>query len=191
MIDREIFARTLSVFADRMGRALHAATVRAYEEALSPLMDTEQFQAAARVVFRDAKFWPEPSAFLEAAGVKGAAPALAAGLAFDALSRFYVHTPTGGHYDANGIARELGPAAAVAFRAIGGSRRLVGRDETALDFARKDFVARYEEAERAGPDAIAALPAGSPVIQLAADVSKALPTIGVRRALPHARGDAA
>jgi len=67
VIDRKVFAFEMTVLRDRFGRKdMTDETIARYLDYLDPLMNTSEFQAAARVVFNEDTFWPSPARLLAA-----------------------------------------------------------------------------------------------------------------------------
>ena len=146
-IDKTTFSYWMGVIADRTGRVLAEPTYREYYRALGEWLDTKQFERAARAVFRQAKFWPAPQEFIDAILPNYEAEALSA---FDAISGSIGHPGVAGRYwVASEIEAELGAAALVAFRAVGGADCFRYLNPTSISYIRGDFVRAYVAARKA------------------------------------------
>src|SRR3954470_14256946 len=66
MIEREVFQYWMGCIADRTNRVLSPPTYQEYFKALSGELTNDEFVEAARLVFRNAQFWPAPKEFIEA-----------------------------------------------------------------------------------------------------------------------------
>lgn len=140
MIDPAAFAKVMGAFADKIGRPLQADTAALYYDVLSEALDSNEFLAGARVVFRNHSYntWPAPHQFIDAVKPKGS-PALDAGDAFEKLI---------GAQHPDRIALGLGPVAMRAFRAAGGRREFTAVLESDVHWLRRRFVEAYEHAAR-------------------------------------------
>lgn len=70
MLDRTVFLREMAVLAELFNRpALSEVLIGRYFEFLSTRLTTEEFEAAARRIFEEERFWPAPVTFVLA--VKG------------------------------------------------------------------------------------------------------------------------
>lgn len=81
-VDRRVFTAEFTLLLERFGREPHQLLIARYFEYLDARLTTEEFQAAARKLFEEARFWPAPVEFLHAA--KGD-PKQLAGEAWQAL----------------------------------------------------------------------------------------------------------
>lgn len=81
-VDRRVFTAEFTLLLERFGREPHQLLIARYFEYLDARLTTEEFQAAARRLFEEARFWPAPVEFLHAA--KGD-PKQLAGEAWQAL----------------------------------------------------------------------------------------------------------
>src|SRR4051812_7405554 len=66
MIEREVFQYWMGCIADRTNRVLSPPTYQEYFKALSGELTNDEFVEAARLVFRNAQFWPSPKDFIDA-----------------------------------------------------------------------------------------------------------------------------
>jgi len=66
-MDRTVFLREMSLLADRFGRDMTPEAMGRYFETLRAVLDTSEFEAAARFVFDHDSFWPSPARFVEVA----------------------------------------------------------------------------------------------------------------------------
>ncbi len=147
MIDHKIFLEQIALLADRIGRPLAAPTQRAYYDALSDSLTTEQFVAATTLAFRtwSAEFrnWPSPKQIIELiAPVEN--PALSALDAFESVCA--IVSPKVEKAEQLVRIQALGAAAVRAFRAAGGFRDFTGMLDDELPWVRKRFVDAYEAA---------------------------------------------
>lgn len=140
MLNKDLFNYWMGVIGDRTGRVLAEPTYREYYRALSGELDDAQFAEAARVVFRDEKFWPEPAAFISA--VKPS-PRLEALKAFERIRKMGKYNGVHRSWVAEEIERELGKPALEAFRTIGGGERFETMHADAIAFTAKDFADAY------------------------------------------------
>jgi hypothetical protein len=130
VIDKSIFGREMTLLADRFNRDISKPVIARYFEFLNAHLATDEFVAAARVVFDHDQFWPAPVRFLEAAGVDPKSEADAAWeLSLSEARR--------------GIARPLSeydPGHAAALSAVGKNHRIGQTREDQLPFLKRDFV---------------------------------------------------
>lgn len=67
MIDPRVFTEEMTILRDRFGRRdMTPETIARYLDFLDPLMTTDEFRVAARVVFNEDTFWPSPARLLAA-----------------------------------------------------------------------------------------------------------------------------
>ena len=142
MIDGELFAQHLGVLADRFGRALAGPTLREYHARLSAELSTEEFVAAARLVFRDETFWPAPRVFVEKVR-PSADPALLAQAAFERVVTLVRRH--GWQFIPPAILADLDRPTLRAVGTAGGWRAIAECDDSGWPFLRK----RFEDAHRA------------------------------------------
>lgn len=95
MIDRDRFAAGMGVLAGCFGRVVDAAVVRAYYDALSPQLTTEEFERAVRVAIASETYWPAPATLIAQVRDRSAAARALADLVDDLRAhggyRFYPH----------------------------------------------------------------------------------------------------
>lgn len=117
-IDRRAFTAEFTLLLERFGREPHQILIARYFEYLNAKLTTEEFTAAARKLFEEARYWPAPIDFLHAA--KGDPKRLAA----DAWGALLTAAQRGRPTDAP-------PEAIAALRRAGATFRDV---ETATDY---------------------------------------------------------
>ena len=66
MIDQDVFNIEWAVICERHNRDPSQVLAARYYQSLSPRMTTEEFRAAARVVFEEREFFPRPVDFIDA-----------------------------------------------------------------------------------------------------------------------------
>lgn len=65
MLDKRVFLREMAVLAELYNRpALSEVLIARYYEFLSTRLSTAEFEAAARRVFEEERFWPAPVTFV-------------------------------------------------------------------------------------------------------------------------------
>lgn len=140
MIDPAVFAKVMGGFADKIGRALAPETSAMYYDVLSESLDSTEFLAGARIVFRNHSYntWPAPHQFIDAVKPKGSA-LLDGQEAFDRLL---------GSQHPDRLALGMGPAVMRAFRAAGGKREFTDVLEQDVKWLRQRFVEHYEHAAK-------------------------------------------
>lgn len=143
MIDKEQFKYWMACIADRTNRTLSEPTYREYYRALSGELDNDQFVEAARLVFRNAEFWPAPRVFIDAIKPD---PHLEGQRIFVELQKAGVNSPTGRYWIAGEIEAAYGVAALAAFRAIGGAERLNAMTGHDMGYVHKEFAEAYVRA---------------------------------------------
>src|SRR5690606_10359412 len=67
VIDRRVFTAEFTLLLDRFGRDPHQLLIARYFGYLNARLTTEEFTAAARKIFEEARYWPAPIDFIEAA----------------------------------------------------------------------------------------------------------------------------
>lgn len=67
MIDRRVFTAEFTLLLERFGRDPHQLLIARYFDYLNARLTTEEFTAAARKIFEEARYWPAPIDFIEAA----------------------------------------------------------------------------------------------------------------------------
>lgn len=165
MIERDAFQYWMGCIADRTNRVLAPPTYQEYYKALVGELTNDEFVEAARLVFRNAQFWPSPKDFIDA--IKPDARAYAARIFewirsdarhFDGVTHFWIATE---------IQAEHGAPALAAFRAIGGGERFRSLEAKDLPFALKEFADAYVRAstDAAKPPDRKALPSSSVGVQ--------------------------
>lgn len=183
MIDRMIFAHQMGILADRIGRDLKAPTLRAYYQALSQSLTTEQFVAATTLAFRSVsgefRTWPSPAQLIELI-TPVSDPRLSGPDAFERVLAI-TNDPRIPVDDRLNQIRELGAAAVRAFRAAGGRREFEGVLEDDVKWLRRHFLEAYSaacdgaEAERSAQLALES--ASVQVQQLVAATAAKLPAM--------------
>lgn len=186
MIDRFIFAHQMGILADRIGRDLKAPTLRAYYQALSDALTTEQFVAATTLAFRtisgDFRVWPAPAQLVEFI-VPVTTPTLSAAEAFERVLAITndPRIPVGERIP---MIMELGAATVRAFRAAGGRREFENVDESQVKWLRRAFVEAYTAAsESADAERTAAIALASASAQVQALVE----TTAEKLAMPESK----
>lgn len=135
----------MGCIADRTNRVLAPPTYQEYYKALAGELTNDEFVEAARLVFRNAQFWPSPKDFIDAIRPD---PRLEGMQAFDRLRIDMPHRTAGVTYwIAEEIEHTLGLAALVAFRAIGGSERINTMATGDIAFTARDFADAYVRAK--------------------------------------------
>jgi len=143
MIDPDVFADEWALLCERFNREASGRLAEAYYDALSAVLTTGQFIAAAKSLFILSEFFPTPQAFIQAGGIDPQA---------DALDQWELceRVMAGEHH----IAGRMNEAGKRVLLLLGGPRHL---GLTALDqvgWVRKEFLALYHEVasgqERAG-----------------------------------------
>jgi hypothetical protein len=201
VIDQNVFDAIMGAFAERLGKPLGETASVMYYAALSEELTTDEFQRAARVVFKQHRFntWPAAADFLDAARGNVTAPAIeqdrfAAGVAADVVLR-EATWPNGRTWPqvAADIERYAGPAAVAAFYAVGGPARFRDLLEADVRWLRKELVEVYPSAATyvrravANDPTLADLPPAAREMILAAAAETALPrAIQDRQALADA-----
>lgn len=64
-IEKRAFLAELGMLAERFGRTVSQPVMLRYYDTLSARLTTDEFRAAARIIFDRDKFWPEPMRFVE------------------------------------------------------------------------------------------------------------------------------
>lgn len=67
MINRTEFTKRFALLLDRFGRTMSDAGIAEYYAILNAELTTEQFECAAKLVYRHDQFWPTPQRFVDAA----------------------------------------------------------------------------------------------------------------------------
>lgn len=146
MIDPEIFKQQLALIADRIGRPLAGPTQVEYYRQLSAQLSTQQFVAAATLVFNtwsaDYRNWPSPAQFVELI-TPVAKPALSAAEMFEQVLEA-TNDPRISVPESRIKVQSLGAAAVRAFNAAGGMRDFRDALEVDVPWLRKRFVEAYE-----------------------------------------------
>jgi hypothetical protein len=179
MIDPEIFKQQMALIADRIGRPLAGPTQVEYHRQLSAQLSTQQFVAAATLVFNtwsaDFRNWPSPAQIVELI-TPTAKPALSAAEMFEKVlsaTNDGVSKPN----EQRIKVQMLGAAAVRAFHAAGGMRDFRDVLEVNVPWLRKRFVEAYElacenaDAERAAT--LALNDADTRVAQLIGSIAQA------------------
>jgi hypothetical protein len=144
MIEREVFQYWMGCIADRTNRVLSPPTYQEYFKTLSGELTNDEFVEAARLVFRNAEFWPAPKQFIDAIRPD---PKLEGMRIFAELHRAGVNSPTGRYWVAGEIEAAYGSAALVAFRAIGGAERLNAMGGSDIAFTARDYAEAFVRAK--------------------------------------------
>lgn len=66
MIEKNTFIREFAMILDRFGREMGGPSIERYREFLNTELTTEEFQAAARIIFEEDQFFPAPRRFVDA-----------------------------------------------------------------------------------------------------------------------------
>lgn len=66
-IEPVVFARHMSLLAERFGRPVSKPVSAAYYQFLSRTLTTEEFICAANSIFAESTFWPSPMEFIDRA----------------------------------------------------------------------------------------------------------------------------
>lgn len=133
-LDKRVFLREMAVLAELFNRPqLSDPLVARYYEYLSARMTTGEFEAAARRIFEEERYWPAPITFLHA--VKGD-PAQSARSEWDALLE----------RAAKNERAELSEAGKKALRALGGWSTVAYADQGRLPSLRRAFLESYGDA---------------------------------------------
>lgn len=180
MTSKERFASTMSAMALALpmsnGRQLTQPLLEMYWRVLADLSD-EELELAATSIMRNptrAVFFPTPAELLAAARPVSQADAMRS---LAAVRRLAEYSPElGDTWSVTTIREKLGPAAAMAFQAIGGDAGMRELHAPAnAPFARQRFALAYTDA--VSRDARAALPAPA-AAALPAEVRHLLGQIG-------------
>lgn len=179
MIEPQIFANQMGLLGDRIGRPLHAATLREYYRHLNASLTTQQFVAATTLLFhrKSAEFrnWPSPAEIIELIAPV-ATPALCAAEMFERVFAI-TNDPRVVPSEKRRRVQQLGPTAVRAFVAAGELREFANVLEADVTWLRRRFVEAYEyacahaDAEREAT--LALNDADARVQQLVAQVSDA------------------
>lgn len=138
-LDKRVFLREMAVLAELFNRPqLSDPLIARYYEYLNTRMTTDEFEAAARRIFEEERYWPAPITFLHAA--KGD-PKLLARQEWDALIE----------RAAKSELAELSDAGKRALRALGGWAAVAYADQARLPSLRRAFLESYSGA---GPEEI-------------------------------------
>ena len=150
MIDKEVFARWMGIFADRFNRPLALPTQRAYFEILSRELSTSEFGAGAERCFSRCNYWPSPKEIVEAARPTPSLE-LAAADVFQDILRW-----NGAPNLMAEASRRLAPEAMRAFLAVGGPAKFRELTSAESPFVQKAFVTAFVAAARDAGEAQAA-----------------------------------
>lgn len=138
-LDKRVFLREMAVLAELFNRPqLSDPLIARYYEYLNTRMTTDEFEAAARRIFEEERYWPAPITFLHAA--KGD-PQLLAREEWDRLLT----------QAAQGQLAELSAAGRKALAALGGWPRIAYAQEGALPSLRKAFLESYTTDDHTPP----------------------------------------
>ena len=136
MIDREQFNRAWRMLCKRLRRDLDAEEAADYRAWLSERMDTDQFLEAARHLWATCKFFPEPTAFIEAIRPSVEAEALEqwelCGQVMAGSKEAFIHMSLTGKRTV---------------RLLGGPDRLRNTKLDQVPFVRRDFLKLFGDAE--------------------------------------------
>lgn len=133
-LDKRVFLREMAVLAELFNRPqLSDPLVARYYEYLSARMTTTEFEAAAKRIFEEERYWPAPITFLHA--VKGD-PARKAREEWDALLE----------KAARNELSELSEAGKKALKALGGWSTVAYADQGRLPSLRRAFLESYGDA---------------------------------------------
>jgi len=134
-IDRAVFAREMTLLAERFNRSDLSAQLRQrYFDFLDARMGSAQFEASARTIFNADTFWPAPARFLEALGLD---PSSEAEEAWQLALR----------EASSGLARPLSeydPAHAAALLEVGKNRAIGLTSEKQLPWVKREFIAAFK-----------------------------------------------
>lgn len=143
MIDKKDFQYWMGCIADRTNRVLSPPTYNEYYKALSGELTNEQFVEAARLVFRNAEFWPAPKQFIDAIQPDAR---LVAAQVFQWIQKHGHHNGLHAYWVAEEIEGAYGAVALSAFRAIGGGERFGNLTNADHGYALKEFCDAYMRA---------------------------------------------
>lgn len=135
MLDRSVFTREFTLLLERFGRDPHALMTARYFEYVSRHLTTEQFEAAARLIFEEDQFWPAPARFVHAA--VGDPKQVAS----DAWSRLLAAA-------SSGKSDSLGPEVIATLRRSGATFRDV---ELAGEYRLRELERAFVDAYQSGP----------------------------------------
>lgn len=165
MIDRSVFRDEWAMLCERFrltGQREPSSVMRQrYLEYLSPRLDTEQFRAAARVVYAEREFFPRPIDFVDAAGLSTETEALEQ---WDLCRRVM-----DGSAEAEAAMTDEGLSV---LRLMGGARTLRMTALEDVQWRRKEFLQLYGTAAEAAraealpnvtPESRAAIGAAGPI----------------------------
>lgn len=195
--DRAAFANLLLTVAAAVDRELPEDRVTIYFAAMGDL-ELDQVRHACAAAIKTLRFFPTVAELRELATPYVNREAEGA-LAFEAVCKMGHYSPAGPYWNIRDVAEAMGPIAAAAYAAAGGSRAFANEQgESNLPFLRKRFVESYGEAaqeqargrEILPPAAQRELPL-SPVRQLVQQVGAHMSLDTRDRQLPASdRGDA-
>ena len=136
MIDQDVFNIEWAVICERFNRDPSHVLAARYFQALSPRMTTEEFLAAARVVFEEQTFFPRPMDFIEAIRPSVEAEALAQWELCDQVMA-----------GSTKALERMSPAGRRTAQLLGGTDRLRNTRLNDVQFVRRDFMKLFGDAE--------------------------------------------
>lgn len=145
MIDKELFAQTMSALADRFNRPLAGPTLKAYYHALSAELSEDDFRAAVNIAFRDCTFWPSPKDLIEFVHPEPDLD-LEGSLKFDQVRAAGKNQPGFGMQWKRTDVMLCGEPALAAFASIGGNERMRSMQGDDIAWARREFITAYKAA---------------------------------------------
>lgn len=172
MRDRGTFVAAMGSLALNCRIEVSEQQLELYWQMLGDLSD-EDFTRAVAVSLQTSRFFPT-IAELRQTVTPYSSPQAEAGLAFERVSGLGQYSPQGYRWNIRIIAQVVGPCAAEAFAAAGGSRAFEQEQgERNLPFLRNRFIDAYtsaREAQRQGRELVVAgahrLPSGAPARSL-------------------------
>ena len=136
MIDQDVFNIEWAVICERCNRDPSQVLAARYYQALSPRMTTDEFRAAARVVFEEREFLPRPVDFIAAVRPSVEAEALTQ---WERCQQVMAGSE-------KALAR-MSPAGKRTIQLLGGTDRLRNTKLDETQFVRRDFLKLFGDAE--------------------------------------------
>ena len=152
MIDTEQFAQGMALLAGAYGRQVDGPVAKLYFDALSPQLDTEEWQRAVRIVVLHEEFWPSPAVIVRyAKGAPNERSRAALDLVVATLKRY-----GGFRFLPVNVAQDFSPATWAGISAVGGLAAISLCTEDRWPTLAKRFREAFEDA--VSPRAVPELP---------------------------------
>jgi hypothetical protein len=151
MISRRAMAEGMALLASAFGEEVDAARMEAYRVVLSPLLEDEAWLRAVRLACAREHYFPRPARLREYAQAGDVDRLrIEVARAYQAVLDCGTYTPNGTVWLFRTIEQRLGPAAAEAFVAAGGSGAFAMCSPSDEPFRLKRFVEAYTLAAQQG-----------------------------------------